>query len=186
MVIGQQHVTFFSCEMKFLMWLARGCCWPKQCPLLCSNLQSVIGLWVRIWHRNKTACSKLNPVPLNRQSIWGKGVCSSTEISDGSTQKLGNDVRRNSESIATKACSQISSKWNVMFASQRWQDKLWFSIWRIFEQSALVNIHLLYYWSTIHNFISKTCPNFQVISSHFFWAKIVQRENISTPICRMQ
>ena len=30
--------------------------------------------------------------------------------SDGGAQKLGNDVRRNSESIATKLCSQIGRK----------------------------------------------------------------------------
>ena len=43
----------------------------------------------------------------------------------------------------------------------------------------------------IHNLISKICPKFQVLSSHFFevtkllyehWAKIVQSKNISTPI----
>ena len=53
------------------------------------------------------------------------------------------------------------------------------------------NIHQLCYWPTIHNSISKFCPKFQVISSHFFevnelldehWAKIVQSENISTQI----
>ena len=32
----------------------------------------------------------------------------SAATSDGSTQKLGNDVRRDSELIATKVCSQIS------------------------------------------------------------------------------
>ena len=76
-------------------------------------------------------------------------------------------------------------------SDQHWQDKLWFSIWRFFEQSAFANIHLLCYWPTIHNSISKICPKFQVISSHFFevdelldehWAKIVQSENISSPI----
>ena len=60
-----------------------------------------------------------------------------------------------------------------------------------FEQFAFVNNHLLCYWPTIHNLISKIYPKFQVISPHFFevnelsneqWAKIVQSENISTPI----
>ena len=46
-------------------------------------------------------------------------------------------------------------------------------------------------WPTIHNSISKICPNFQVITFHSFevdelldehWAKIVRSENISTPI----
>ena len=34
----------------------------------------------------------------------------SAATSDGGAQKLGNDVRRNSESIATKVCSQIGCK----------------------------------------------------------------------------
>ena len=78
-------------------------------------------------------------------------------------------------------------------SDQRWQDKLRFStrISRFFEQSSFVNIHLLCYWPTIHNSISKICPRFQAINSHIFeidellnehWAKIVQSENISTPI----
>ena len=74
---------------------------------------------------------------------------------------------------------------------QRWQDELQFSIWRFFEQIVFVNNHLLCYWPTIHNSISKICPKFQNPSSHFFevdelfdeqWAKIVQSENISTQI----
>ena len=50
---------------------------------------------------------------------------------------------------------------------------------------------MLCYWPTIHNWILKICPKFQVISSHLFevdelldehWAKIVRGKNISTPI----
>ena len=71
-------------------------------------------------------------------------------------------------------------------SDQCWQDKLQFEDLKIFEQSAFVNIYLLCYWPTIHNSISKICPKFQVISSHFFklsyGAKIVLSENISTPI----
>ena len=51
---------------------------------------------------------------------------------------------------------------------QRWQDERQFSIWRFFEQFVFVNNHLLCYWPTINNLISKICPKFQVISSHFF------------------
>ena len=56
-----------------------------------------------------------------------------------------------------------------------------FLIWRVFEQSAFANIHLLCYWSIIHSSISKFCPKFHVLSSHFFevddlldehWAKL--------------
>ena len=51
---------------------------------------------------------------------------------------------------------------------QPWQDELRFWIWRFYEHSAFVNNHLLCYWPTIHNSISKICPKFQVLSSHFF------------------
>ena len=55
-----------------------------------------------------------------------------------------------------------------LFSDQRRQDELRFSIWRFFEQSAFVTNHLLCYWPTTHNSISKVCPTFQVLSSHFF------------------
>ena len=42
---------------------------------------------------------------------------SSTETSDGGDQKLGNNVRRDSELIAIKVCSQIGRKWIAMFES---------------------------------------------------------------------
>ena len=85
-------------------------------------------------------------------------------------------------------------------SDQRWQDELRFSIWRFFEQSSFVNIHLLCYWPTIHNLILKICPKFQLSSCQFslfqgqwasrwaisndieHWAKIVRSEKISTPI----
>ena len=66
------------------------------------------------------------------------------------------------------------------------------SIWWFFEQFVFVNNHLQCYWPTIHDSILKIYPKFQVLSSHLFevhelldekWAKIVQSENISTPIC---
>ena len=155
------------------------CCRPKQRPPLRSIFLSVIGLWVKIWHRNKTTCSEWNPVQNSRSKLTTcprKGhllrfESNSTATSDGGAQKLGNDVRRDSESITTKvcslewittkACSQIGCEWNVMFESH-------VVIWRFFEQSAFVNIHLLCYWPTILNSILKICPKFQVISSDFF------------------
>ena len=187
------------------MELARSCCRPKPRPWLRSIFLSVIGLCVKLWHRNKTKCSESNPVQSSRSKSTTcprkgrmlKFESNSTATLDGSAQKLGNDVRRDSESIATKVCSQIGRKWNVMFetwkqcSDQRWQDELRFSIWRFFEQSAFANFHLLCYWPTIHNSITKICPKFQVFSSHFFevdelldeqWAKIVQSEKISNPI----
>ena len=48
------------------MELARSCCRPKPCPLLRSIFRSVIGLRVKIWHRNKTACSESDPVQSSR------------------------------------------------------------------------------------------------------------------------
>ena len=61
------------------------------------------------------------------------------------------------------------------------------SFYFLFEDflSAVVNNHLLCYWPIIQNSISKICPKFQVLSSHFFkvdellnkqWAKIVWSE----------
>ena len=41
----------------------------------------------------------------------------STATSDGSAQKLGNDVRHDYESTSAKVCSQIGRKWNAMFES---------------------------------------------------------------------
>ena len=111
--------------------------------------------------------------------------------------------------IQNRSQSKFATKlklvaWNAMLeghvacgsSDQRWQNKLQFSIWSFFEQSAFVNNYSLCYWPTIHNSISKICPKFQVLSSHFFkvdelcsnqqlneyWVKIVQSESISTPI----
>ena len=117
----------FSCEMKFPFELARSC-WPKQSLSLLNIFLSVIGLWVKIWYRNKTTSSKLNPVQSSRSNsttcprkgrlLWLLRFESNSLVtSDGCAHKLGNYVRRDSESIATKVCSQISCKWNVMFES---------------------------------------------------------------------
>ena len=83
-----------------------------------------------IWHRNKTAFSELNPVQscrsksmtcLRKGSLnWSDQIPieqHSCFISDGGAQNLGNSVRCDSESIATKVCSQIGSKWNAIFES---------------------------------------------------------------------
>ena len=115
---------FFSCEMKISMELAKSFCRPKPRPSLRWIFLSVIGLWVKIWHRNRTACSESNPVQSSRSKST---ICplkrrrfelNSPATSDGSAQKLGNDVRRDSESIAAKVCSQIGRKWNTMFESR--------------------------------------------------------------------
>ena len=104
------------------------------------------------------------------------------------------DVRRDSESITTKVCSQIGCKWNAIFENHVVtsidRTRFDFQFWRFFEQPAFVNYHLLCYWPTIHNLILNICSKFQVLSSHFFefyelpdeyWTKL-SSVNISTPI----
>ena len=58
-------------------------------------------------------------------------------------------------------------------------------------KASIFNLDLLCYWPTIHHLTSKICPKFQVLSSHAFevdelhdeqWSKIVESQNISTPI----
>ena len=186
--------------------LATSCCRPRQRPSLRSIFLSFIGLWVKIWHRNKTACSESNPVQSSRSESTTfprigrllRFKSNSAATSDSGAQKLGNDVRRDSESKATKIWSQIGRRWNAVFeshvvtkADRTLTGRASIFDLRFFYQSAFVNIHLLCYWPTIHSSISKICPNFQVISLHFFevnelldehLAKIVQSENILTPI----
>ena len=83
-----------------------------------------------IWHKNKIAFSELNPVQSSRSksmTCLRKGSLNWSDqipieqhscfISDGGAQNLGNSVRCDSESIATKVCSQIGSKWNAIFES---------------------------------------------------------------------
>ena len=152
---------------------AGSCCLPKQRPSLRSILRSFIGLWVKIWHRNKTACSESNPVQSSRSKSTTcprKGSLlrfesNSTATSDGGAQKLRTDVGRDSKSIATKVSNPIGRKWNAMFEShkndQRWQDELRISIWRFFEQSAFVNNHLMCYWPTIHTWSRISVWNFK-------------------------
>ena len=97
-----------------------------------------------------------------RKGLLLRFKSNSAATSDGSAQKLGIYVSRDSELITIKVCSQIARKWNAMFESH--------VVFRFFQQSAFVNIphDLLCYWPTIHNLILKICPNYQVISSHFF------------------
>ena len=128
------------------MELARSCCRPKPRPSLRSIFLSVIGLWVKIWHRNKAACSESNPVQSSssqsttcpRKGRLLRYESNSTATSDGGAQKLGKDVRRDSESIDTKICSQIGRKKHAMFESHV-VTSVHRTSWRFFEQSAFVN-----------------------------------------------
>ena len=83
------------------------------------------------------------------------------------------------------------SESNVVTSIERTRTSFNIQFEDFFKQFAFVNNHLLCYWPTIHNLISKICPKFQVLRSHFFevdelpyeqWAKNVLSENISTPI----
>ena len=53
---------FFSCEMRFSIEMARGCCQPKYHPSLCSIFQSFICLLVKLGQMKKSASSESNPV----------------------------------------------------------------------------------------------------------------------------
>ena len=142
--------------MKIQMESARSCCWPKPRgprPSLRSILLSFIGLGIKIWHRNKTSGSELNPVQSSRSkstTCTRKGrllrlELSSTATSDGGAQKLGNDVWHDSELITTKVCSKIGRKWNATClrkgrllrfklnstaTSDGGAQKLWNDVWR--------------------------------------------------------
>ena len=84
--------------------------------------------------------------------------------------------------------NQSQMKCNVWrpCSDQHWQDELWFSIWRFFEQSAFVNNHPLCYWPTSHNLISKICPKFQLISSHLFKVDELRDELCEVKIFQLQ
>ena len=77
-----------------------------------------------------------------------------TATSDGAARMLGNDVWHDSESIATKVCSQIGRKRNVTFESHA--RRAWIFDLKISKQSAFVNNHLLCYWPTILNSPSRS------------------------------
>ena len=109
--------------MKFSTELARSCCRPKPRQLIRSIFRSFIGLWVKLWHRNKTYQSESNPVQSSRSQAKSmtcprKGrllrfESNSTATSDGGAQELRNDVGHDCESIETKVCSPIGRKWNA-------------------------------------------------------------------------
>ena len=139
---------YFSCKMK--CWWNRREVVAAQSRAHCFTqyfYHSLVwdnGLWLKIWHRNKTACSELNPVQSSRsksKTCLRKGRLLKLELnspatSDGGAQNLGNEVRRDSESIATKvAAKSIAMKCNVWrpCSDQCWQDKLWFSIYYVTE-----------------------------------------------------
>ena len=167
--------------MKISMEWARSCCQPKQRPWLRSISWSFTGLQVKIRHGNKTGCSKSNPV---QSSISKSTTCPRKERASAQIRIEQHSDFRWRRAKAWKRClawfwidcnqslqpNQVQMKcyaWKRC-NEQPWQEKLRFSIWRFSEQPAFVNNHLLCYWPTIHHLISKICPKFQVLSSHFF------------------
>ena len=113
------NVIFDGIGEKFL---------PTKAALSASLTLSImhrIGLRVNIWHRKNTACSKSNQEQSSRpkSSTWvgpvrEKGVCSDSNRTAHQLQiALGKDVRDDSESMATKVCSQKFRKWNSMLES---------------------------------------------------------------------
>ena len=93
---------------------ARCCCslnlQTKAAPITSLNLSIIHWSLGKIWHGCKSTCSKSNPVQSSRfksTTCPRKGrvlrfELNSSATSDGDAQKLGNYVRRDSESIATK------------------------------------------------------------------------------------
>ena len=170
---------FFSLEMECPLESAGSCCQPKPRPSLRSVLRSFIGLWVKLWPRNKTACSESNPVQGSRSKSTtcprrGRPLrfkLNSTATSDGWEHMLENDISLLSGVILNRQQpnrSQMKCYVWMPCCDQCWQDELRFLMWAFFEQSSFINIHLLCYRPTIHDSILKICPKFQVFSSHFF------------------
>ena len=138
--------------MEFEMTVT--CYLPKLLSFLRSIFQSFIGLWVKIRHRNKSACFKLNPVQSRRSQ-------STTCLRKGHLLRFpsystANDLWYDSELIVTKVCSQNGCKRNTMFEGQLRRaltgQALIFNI-KIVWAICYSNNHLLCYWPTIHNSI---------------------------------
>ena len=111
-------LLLFSCEMKFSMELAKNCCRPNQCPMalpIASSNLSIHNLSLSK-NRNKSALILVQSTRSKLTSCQEKGRLlrfekngtDCTATSDGSAQKLGNDVWHDSESITTKDCRRIA------------------------------------------------------------------------------
>ena len=184
------------------MELARSCCQPSHTHLFAQYFYQLLvsekeyDIETKPHVPNGILCKAAG---LNQRPVLGKGICSDL---NRTAQRLHMVARKTLETMSGAILNRSHSK----FAAKSITNEIWClkAIWwpmltgwasifdlRIFGQSAFANIHLLCYWPTVHNSISKICPKFQVISSHFFqvdelldehWAKIVQNDDISTPI----
>ena len=120
-------VTFFfmwnEIDQKinsYSMKLAKNCCWPKQRPLLSSIFLSGIGLWVNIWHRNKT--NVLNWILCKAAGLnhWQCPVCVCSN-SNGTAQLLQMAAHKCLETMSGMILNQLqpkfAAKWHLMFES---------------------------------------------------------------------
>ena len=134
-------------------------------------------------------------------TCWEKGVCADSD----QTEQLFRMARR----LRLETMSgMILSRWQPKFAANLVaNEKLCLKAFKaihrpaltglalifdskIFGQSGSENNHQQCYWPAIHDLISRVCPKFKVLSSHFpefyelldeQWTKNVRSENISTP-----
>ena len=119
-LLGQRSGTAWVSQFLVALEFARACYLPKPCSSVCSIFQaeSFIGLLVKIEHRNKSACSILNPVQRSRSKSTTcprKGSVlrfqlNRTATSDSGEQKLGNNSWYDSEWITTYVCCQNNCK----------------------------------------------------------------------------
>ena len=129
--IGFYPIGMDSDKLVYVLlpaWVFEGLCY-NVCLYKFSPMSQCMKVWFFACQISplvaKQACSESNPVQSTRSKSTTcprKGrllrfESNSAVTSDGGAQKLGNNVRRNSESIATKLCSQIGRKWNAMFES---------------------------------------------------------------------
>ena len=133
----------FSCEMQFSMELVIRRCRPMQCPLLRSIFRSFIGFWVKIWHRNKTACSESNPVQSSRSKsttcpVVGRLLrfeSNSTVITDGCAKAWKRCMAwfwiDSNQTLQPNRSQKKCYVWKQCI-DQHWQDELRFSTWRGF------------------------------------------------------
>ena len=170
-----RHLFFFMWN-EISIGSERSCCLPRQRPSLHSIFLSVFRLWAKIWYRNKTACSKLNWIlckaaGLYQWAVWEKGFCSD---SNQTAQPLQMAARKSLETMSGVILNWLQPKFGAKSVANemlclKLESHAVTSVDRtsFFEQFSFLNIHLLYCWPTIHISISKICPKFQVISSHF-------------------
>ena len=140
---GPWRVTFcfhVKCNFRWNWWRR---CRPMQCPLLRSIFRSFVGFWVKIWHRNKTACSESNPVQSSRSKsttcpVVGRLLrfeSNSTVITDGCAKAWKRCMAwfwiDSNQTLQPNRSQKKCYVWKQCI-DQHWQDELRFSTWRGF------------------------------------------------------